>query len=152
MTYGETIDKIKLVIDSCTSANVEFVYGRVWDMNIDKSKTFPRFLVECQPNFDFKGLQHNNKMGGQTFKGKFFLFDIYHQSERATKKLWDKQSEMNELMLGLCAEIVNKTNPTMKIGGGFFGWFEQHNAKLVEVYVPFEFQITDCGLQEFTYV
>lgn len=154
MRFEQVIDAIKEVIDAY-DGTLSFEYGRVWDMNAKPSRIYPCFLVECQPNFSFGGVQHNYRMGKQQFKGKLFIYDTYWQDQRATDSLWKKQSDLNELFLQLLAEIKGRLLLNYKLdvnfGEGFFGWFESHNSKLVEVYVPFDFWITECTLAEFNY-
>jgi len=155
MTYKTAIDKIKQVVEAY-NGTLSFEYGKVWDMNAKPSRVYPCLLVECQPDFNFGGIQSNYRMGKQLFKGKLFLYDTYHQAQREVKPLWEKQSDLNEIMLQIGAELkrvfLNDLQVDLKIKDGFFGWFEQHNSKLVEVFVPFEFEINECTLASFTYV
>lgn len=156
MTYKDLIDVFKAVVDELCPTALTFLYDNVWAMNGAPSITYPAMLVEAHPNFDFEGFQANsNKVGLQKFSGKLFFFDTYWQDEKAAKDTYQKQSELNELSLKIIAEIKTRLldleRPIeIKYGSGFFGT-NVHNAKLVEVFIPFSVSLrVGCDLADFT--
>ncbi len=153
MTYQQMIEIFKGVADDLCPAPLNFLYDRVWAMNGVPSITYPAMLVESQPNFNLDKFQHNNRTGLQIFKGKIFFFDLYQTDERATKVAYIKQSELNELMhkiLAECKKRFDDAGVVITWGEGFFGQ-DVHNAKLVEVFVPYTVSMQNaCTLGDFT--
>jgi hypothetical protein len=156
MTYAQFIEEIKTIVEAYQGTpTLNFKYDRVWGVNGEISLGFPLCLVESQPNFTPSLLSENLKASKMEYEGKIFFFDTYKQGERATKTLYEKQSELNEVALKITAEIgtrmrdLKKTQ--VKFGGGFFG-VDVHNAKLIEVYMPFTVTLPmNCDLGEFDY-
>jgi hypothetical protein len=149
MKYEDIIAMFEDVCDKLCPTPLTFLYDRVWAMNGAPSSTYPAMLVEANPDFDLAQFQSNNKAGIQTFSGKLFFFDTYYQEERGSKKLYKKQSELNELALKIIAEM-RRRDKRINFGGGFLA-FDVHNAKLIEVFIPFTYNMQiGCDLLDFT--
>jgi hypothetical protein len=147
MKYEAIINEFKGIVDSYCG-HLQFMYERVWAMNGSPSIDPPVLLVECQPDFDLVGFQHkSSRPAKQVFRGKLFFFDTFWESEQSAKELWVKQSELNELAMqyiGKCREVFTDKQVEITFGSGFFGK-DVHNAKLIEVFVPFIVTIqADC--------
>ena len=154
MTYEELINKIKTVVDAYTG-QLEFKYDRVWAVNGELKTTYPLCLVESQPDFELSGQQQSFRPSKQIFKGKIFFFDTFWMGEQSAKSLQKKQSELNETAMKIIAEVskyfLNQMGVKIVFGSGFFG-VDVHNAKLIEVFVPFTVELSaECTLGEFVY-
>lgn len=142
MKFSDLIDIFKAVATDYVNAGntLEFIYDRFWAVNgsPDIDKTI--WLVDCSPDFNLDGTQTGGREGRQEFKGKFFFFDNYWEGEQATKTLWVKQSELNELAMKIIGEVKKRqlaaANFSIEFNGGFFGK-DVNNAKLIEVYCDF---------------
>lgn len=143
-----TYEALVLIFQTAANAYVpvsparplNFHYDKVWYNNGAASNAYPSMLFECSPDFELTGVQSNNRTGLQTFQGKLFFYDTFHESERAAITVFKKQSDLNELALKVIGNINGQTTATGKRriewGKGFFG-LDVHNPKLVQVYIPF---------------
>tara|TARA_R110002096_G_scaffold172291_3_gene345853 strand:+ start:1370 stop:1885 length:516 start_codon:yes stop_codon:yes gene_type:complete len=144
-------------------------YSKVWDMNGQPSLKYPHILIDCQP--DYTTVNARSSGGSKylpikkEYKIKVFLFDKWTLTERNETKpeylaLEEKQSEMQLIFERYLAEVqryfidVQSTNAFIKNDQpkGFFGYFNKHNDKLVEIFE----QITvvapsQCEKGTFTY-
>lgn len=154
MKYSDLIDLFKGVATDYVAADpvnnvLDFIYDRVWAMNGSPTINLPAWLVDCSTDFELIGSQHNYKAGKQSFSGKFFFYDTYHQAEQASKNLWTKQSELNELALKVIGEVKNRsfnyTTPfDINFNQGFFAK-DVHNAQLIQVYFDWTATVqTEC--------
>ena len=143
MTYEALVDIFKAASDNYAgSPSLNFHYDRVWYNNAAASNKYPSMLFERTPDFEFDGLQTNGNVGLQTFTGKLFFYDTYHQSERGTdsNEHWRKQSRLNDLAITIIGDInaLMATANARRIdwGKGFLA-MDVHNPALVQVTVPF---------------
>ena len=127
--------------------NLSFHYDYVWYNNGAAANDYPSMLFECSPDFDFKGISHTGRTGRQRFQGKLFFYDTFWESEKAVKKAYEKQSELNELANQILVKVYNDLlakGVSIQWGKGFMGK-DVHNPRLVQVFVPFTAEIPqDC--------
>ena len=138
MTYEDLVNVFKDAVNAYTGT-LAFEYDNVWYNNGAASNVYPSMLFECSPDFELRGFQSNNRTGQQVFTGKLFFYDTFWEGERASKDVFVKQSELNELALQVLGEIKRRADLVplqIDFGKGFFGK-DVHNPKLVQVYLPF---------------
>lgn len=144
MTYEDLVNIFKAAavayVPVSPAPPLNFHYDKVWYNNGAAANAYPSMLFECSPDFELTGVQSNNRTGLQTFSGKLFFYDTFHESERATMTVFKKQSDLNELALKIIGNINGQTltipTRTIEWGKGFFG-LDVHNPKLVQVFIPF---------------
>ena len=151
MTYEALVDIFKAAADAYTGTPaLNFHYDWVWYNNGAPSNKYPSMLFERTPDFEFDGLQTNGGVGLQTFSGKLFFYDLYHQSERLSDsdQHWRKQSRLNDLAISIIGDINNLITAAnardIKWGKGFLA-MDVHNPELVQVTIPFTTTLkVDC--------
>lgn len=126
-------------------------YGRLWDMNGQPSAKYPKILIDCQPDFTTINARSSGGSNYLPIKKKYeikvFLFDKWTLSERKESHadyltLQAKQSEMQLIFERYLAEVqryfldVQGSNAFIENNKpkGFFGYFNKHNDKLVEIF------------------
>jgi hypothetical protein len=146
MTYEALVNIFKAASDAYAPTlpllPLNFHYDRVWYNNADANNKYPSMLFERSPDFEFTGLQSNGNVGLQTFEGKLFFYDVYHEEERGTdvNEHWRKQSRLNDLAIQIIGDIngLNAAANGRRIdwGKGFLA-MDVHNPSLVQVTIPF---------------
>jgi hypothetical protein len=143
MTYEQLVEIFKAAADAYAGIpKLNFHYNKVWYNNGAASNAYPSMLFERSPDFEFNGMQSNNNPGLQTFSGKLFFYDTYHESEKAANNSedWKKQSDLNDLAISIIGDINNLNTAAngrdIKWGKGFLA-MDVHNPALVQVFVPF---------------
>jgi hypothetical protein len=125
-------------------------YSKAWDLNGQPSATYPKVLIECQP--DYTTINARGETGSEylpikkKYQIKVFLFDRWSLSEQKVTSasyltLAEKQSAMQLIFERYLAEVQRYLIEEHKgcyIEGiesnGFFGFFNKTNDGLVEIF------------------
>tara|TARA_R110000803_G_scaffold28710_2_gene66134 strand:- start:131 stop:646 length:516 start_codon:yes stop_codon:yes gene_type:complete len=144
-------------------------YTKLWDLNGQPALKYPHILIECQPDYT----TINARSGGSSnylpikkkYEIKVFLFDQWTLTERNSTKpeylaLQEKQSEMQLIFERYLSEVqryfldVQSANAFIENNQpkGFFGFFNKHNDKLVEIFEKITVVApSQCTKGNFTY-
>ena len=138
---------LQLIIDTMEStANADpdilsFTYGKMWDINGNRTKPYPRILVDSMPNFKTVKNRNGGRALKKEYKIKVWIFDTRLVSkQKSTPKLWAHQEELEikfDNYLGDCINALRDMGNIVdlpKSQDGFHGWNESMNTEDLVIY------------------
>lgn len=154
---SDIVDEFKTVAEAYESIG-SFVYDRLSAVNASKIKSWPMVLLESTPDTTFGKLNNKFLPSSKTYRFRMFVFDDYDISEKKSKTLQEKESDVEDILNRYLAEIIerNLSSPGWRIDQpelirGLIA-HDVHNGKLVQSSINFNVVVdSDCVKGVFNY-
>jgi hypothetical protein len=153
------VDELSTIATAFTSVN-SFNFGQLSDINTDREKSYPMVQLNSELTSNNIHTFTNYLPKEKTYAIDLVVWDIYKISERKTKDIQEKYSDIEIIADQYIAEILRRT---VGLGGAFSLMNDEelagtyvsnaHNDKLVGIKYSLSFRSSNvgCTLGTFSY-
>lgn len=151
------IDELSTIANAFDSlGNTPFYYDRLSHIN-GGDKDYPLIYVDSAVQKSQTRENNNFLPSSKTYNLNVFAFDTYHEGEKATKSLQQKQGELENIFEQYLAEVKNRlltSDVTLTNIKGLNTIIanDVHNDRLIQVSAVCEFEVkSSCTIGTFNY-